>query len=190
MSETAPATTPYDFSFDRSAFAASFADKIQPLVVDEWGLSADAVAATEGDPDKVVALVVAETESSKALARKHLTEIVEVAGIKARSMEARLQALIGRLEAATGPMQARAAETQEALRERASQTQEVLRERAARTQEAFRELSEQGQHVIEEVRQAVPQAEEKVKENLWTALLASLGLGLLLGLVVGLSRGR
>ena len=106
MSETAPAA-PYDFAFDRDAFAAAFTQKIQPLVVDEWGLEADAVAETGGDPDKVIALVVSKTESSKALARKHLTEIVEVAGVKARGIEARLQALIGKLEDATAPVQAR-----------------------------------------------------------------------------------
>ena len=36
----------------------------------------------------------------------------------------------------------------------------------------------------------LPQAEAKVKENLWTSLLTALGLGLILGLVIGLTSGR
>lgn len=169
----------FAFDFDRDAFVQAFDGKVRPLVLAEWSLDADAVDETGGDPDAIVALVTAETESSKALVRKHLTEIAEVAGVKARGLEARLTRLISRLEGATAPVQ-----------ERVTQTQQAIQDRAVRTTEALRELSEQGHHVIEEVRQAVPQAEEKVKENLWTALLAALGLGVLLGLVVGLSRGR
>ncbi|MFT4977555.1 MAG: ElaB/YqjD/DUF883 family membrane-anchored ribosome-binding protein [Myxococcota bacterium] len=187
--EAAPAAG-HRFDFDRVAFVRAFADRVSPLVIEEWDLDEEAVAQTEGDPDQLVALVVAKTDSSKALARKHLTEIAEVAGVKARGLEARLVGLISRLEKATAPVQERVARTQEAFHERAARTGEALQDRATRTGEALRELSEQGQHVIEEVRQAVPQAEEKVKENLWTALLAALGVGLLLGLVVGLSRGR
>jgi len=185
--ETAPG---FAFDFDRAVFTAAFAEKVQPLVIDEWGLDPEAVAATGGDPDQLVTLVTEKTDSSKALARKHLSEIAEVAGVKVRGLEARLQGLIGRLEAATGPVGERAAQTQEALRARAAETQAAIHDRAARTQEALRELTEQGQHVIEEIQQAVPQAEETVKENLWTALLAALGIGLLMGLIVGLSRGR
>lgn len=177
--EGAAPSSGFAFEFDRDAFVEAFVGKVRPLVLAEWALDEDAVDETGGDPDAIVALVTAKTESSKALVRRHLTEIAEVAGVKVRSLEARLTRLISRLEGATAPVQ-----------ERVSQTQQAIQARAVRTSEAIRELSEQGHHVIEEVRQAVPQAEEKVKENLWTALLAALGLGVLLGLVVGLSRGR
>ena len=53
-----------------------------------------------------------------------------------------------------------------------------------------RQLRERGQHLAADVREAVPQAEEKLKENFWTTLLAALGIGVILGLLMGGSRGR
>ncbi|MEL6346457.1 MAG: hypothetical protein AAFV53_25325 [Myxococcota bacterium] len=162
------ASASYSFPFDRQMFVTAFADSVQPLILKEWpDLSADALSQTGGDPEKVVDAIAAQTDHSRALIRKHLVEIAQVAGVGATGLETRLLELIRQLEQTAG-----------------------LQERAERTREAVRELGEQGKHVIEEVRQVVPQAEEKMKDNVWTVVLAALGLGMLVGLVVGLTRGK
>ena len=167
--ETHNDTPATGFAFSREGFVAVFEEQVKPLILQEWdAVSATELAETGGEPEKVLALVVEKTDHSKARVRKHLNEIAEVAGVDAQGVEARLLRLLHRLESSAGPLQ----------------------ERAEQTREAVRELRDQGRVVLDEARQVFPRAEEKVKDNLWTALLASLGVGLLLGLIVGLSRGR
>jgi len=36
----------------------------------------------------------------------------------------------------------------------------------------------------------IPQAEAKVRDNLWTSLFTALGVGLVVGLLIGLTSGR
>lgn len=66
-----------------------------------------------------------------------------------------------------------------------------VRATAARIDEALRRLEERAGEVRDHVkRDLVPEAEQKVKENLLTSLLVALGLGLILGLLLGSRRGR
>lgn len=54
--------------------------KLKPLICQEWPeVDANALAATEGDYDKVVALVAKTTEHTKSLVRRHLAELTELA---------------------------------------------------------------------------------------------------------------
>ena len=52
-------------------------------------------------------------------------------------------------------------------------------------------LEAKSREIVGRVKEDVlPQAEAKVRENLWTSLLTALGLGLVLGLLIGLTSGR
>jgi hypothetical protein len=64
---------------DQAAFKRDFA-KVEPLVVDEWpALDKKALAATEGDLEKVVALVAEATPHTKPIVRAKLGELLVVA---------------------------------------------------------------------------------------------------------------
>lgn len=170
--ETATASNTFEFPFSNEGFAASF-DRIKPLIREEWpAIDEEALDATEADPAKIVALVADRTEHSKALVRKHLGEIAEVAGVGAANFEQRLVRLIHLLEEKAEPVQ-----------------QGVANARKQATK-LVHDVEERGGQLIDEVKQTVPKAEEKMKDNLWTSLLAALGVGVLLGLIVGLTRGR
>lgn len=140
--------------FSLTDFADLF-DDVRPLILAEWPtLDAKALDATNADVDAIITLVAANTKHSKALVRKHLSEMAEVAGVGAVGVEARLLRLLHLLEHQLEPLQ------------------------------------EGGRWAMEEMRQSMPQAKKKMRENLWTSMLASLGVGVLVGLVVGLTRGR
>ena len=160
------------FPFSAEGFSRSF-DAIRPLILQEWPqLTEEDLVAVDGDPEKIVEVVRQRTQHSRALIRKHLSEIAEVAGVDASGLEARLLRLVHALESQVGPVR------------------EKVKASGVRAEELADELGERGKVLLDEVKQTVPRAEEKLKENLWTTLLAALGLGLLVGLVVGLSRGR
>lgn len=66
-----------------------------------------------------------------------------------------------------------------------------VRATAARIDEALRRLEERAGVVRDHVKKdLVPEAEQKVKENLLMSLLIALGVGLVLGLLMGGRRGR
>ena len=63
---------------------------LQLLICDEWAeVDAKALEATEGDYDKVVALVASSTEHSKTLVKRHLAELVQIATEDAANRAAR-----------------------------------------------------------------------------------------------------
>jgi ElaB/YqjD/DUF883 family membrane-anchored ribosome-binding protein len=66
-------------SSGETRFAERF-DQLVPLIRDEWPqVDGDALAQTKGDYELVVALIATETEHSKALVKKQLDEISQVA---------------------------------------------------------------------------------------------------------------
>ncbi len=155
----------YVYPFDRDSFAAAFGD-VKKLILDEWpDVPSEALDATAGDPDNVVELVTKSTQHSKALVRKHMAEIAEVADIDSKTLEGRMVRLLHRLEQKTEPV--------------------VSGARAA-----VSELETQSARLRKDAGALQHQAEDKIKDNLWQSLIAALGVGLLLGLVVGLTRGR
>lgn len=165
MSDTASA-----LGFDAALFTESFAT-LRPLIRQEWpAVEEEALEATAGDAQKVVALIAERTERSQVRIRHTLADLVDFAGVETvpaekAGLEGRLLDVLQRLEKHVEPVQAQARQQAQQLRER-------------------------GQHLAEDMRAAVPQAEEKLKENFWTTLLAALGLGVILGLLMGGGRGR
>lgn len=151
--------------FSPEGFTAAF-PQIRPLVLDQWPeVDADALDGTEGDPDAVVVLVADATQHTKALVRKQLGELAEVAGVDASGIEARLVRLLHYLEGKAEPVAGEAKRLADTVRER-------------------------GEDVGKQVAGKVHEAEDTMKDNLWMSLLAALGLGLVAGLLVGLTRGR
>ena len=62
---------------------------------------------------------------------------------------------------------------------------------AARLESALNRMEERANQLRDRVKQdLVPEAEQKLKDNLLTSLLVALGLGLILGLLLGGRRGR
>lgn len=165
MATAATPTNSHEFPFSREGFASAWGD-VRSLLMEEWPqLDQARLDATEADPDKVVDLVTKSTDHSKALVRKQLGEIAEAAGVGAKGIEQRLVRLLHKLEQASEPV-------------------------VTGAQKTVQQLGERGQVIVDNAQQVAGRAEEKVKEHPWTALLAALGVGLLLGLLVGLTRGR
>ncbi|MFT6159514.1 MAG: hypothetical protein ACJAZO_000482 [Myxococcota bacterium] len=153
------------FPFSEDAFRGSFAE-VARLICEEWAaVDRETLDATEGDPQKVLDVVVAATGHSKVWVRKHLAEIAEVAGVDASGIEARLVRLLHFLEDKADPI------GQEAQR-------------------LAGQVREHGVSVGKTVAGSVEEAEATMKDNLWVSLIAALGLGVLAGLVMGLTRGR
>jgi hypothetical protein len=155
-----------DLPFDADGFTAAFAEHIRPLILEEWPeVDAAALDATGGEPQAVIRAIAAATQHSKVLIRKQLAELAEVAGVGATGLEGRLLRVLHYLEGKASPVQEGAEKLVEDLRER-------------------------GASVGKQVGRKMQDAEGTLKENLWVTLLGALGLGLLVGLIVGLSRGR
>lgn len=153
------------FPFSEDAFRGNFRE-VSRLVVQEWPeVDAEALAATEGDPHDVLSVVVEATGHTKVLVRKHLAEIAEVAGVESAGLEARLVRLLHFLEDTADPV-------------------------GKEAQRIAGQVRDQGERVGKRVAGSVQDAGDTVKENLWVSLLAALGLGMLAGLVLGLTRGR
>ncbi len=159
-------------TFDPQDFKASW-EVLRPLVLEEWpAVDSGKLDATSGDAEAVVEVVAEATEHTRTLVRQQLGELAGVAGLGQSALEQRLLRLITHLENEGERFSDRA-------REARDQAGKVLDE-----------AREQGRVVVDKVKERVPEAEETLKDNIWTALLSALGLGLLFGLIVGLSRGR
>ncbi len=153
------------FPFSEDAFRGSFSE-VARLICEEWPkVDREALDATEGDPQKVLDTVVAATGHSKVLVRKHLGEIAEVAGVDASGIEARLVRLLHFLEDKADPI------GQEAQR-------------------LAGQVRDRGVSVGKTVAGSVHEAEGTMKDNLWVSLIAAMGLGVLAGLIAGMTRGR
>jgi len=60
-----------------------------------------------------------------------------------------------------------------------------------RLNKVIHNLEEKTKHLVGQVRdEMLPQAEATVKENIWITILSALGIGLILGLILGLTSGR
>ncbi|MBL8743777.1 MAG: hypothetical protein JNK04_21860, partial [Myxococcales bacterium] len=148
----------------KAQFKESFAI-VTPLMKEEWpDLDGDALAATEGDLDRAVALVAAHLESTKAAARRQISELVDLATAQEAHRE--------RSNGAAKPNESGA---------RLPPLDDVMA--AIRRLELF--ATEEVKRVSSEV---VPAARAQAQKSMWTSLLIALGLGLFLGM--WLNRGR
>lgn len=163
------------FGFTEDAFRERWPE-IEALVRDEWpDVDSTALARTEGDPEAVVGVLASATDHTRTLLRKQLGELADVAGVGG-GLEVRLSRFLRRLEAESQAVGAQASQARE-------QAEEVLGDVRRRGQELADE-------VRREATERVPDVEERIKSNVWTSLLAALGLGVLLGMLVGGGRGR
>jgi ElaB/YqjD/DUF883 family membrane-anchored ribosome-binding protein len=104
------------------AFAATF-EALQPLIRAEWPVVDEAaLTETAGDYEKVVALVAKSTEHTKALVRRHLGELQQVAAEDAKGEAAS----DGTLAAAQRKLQ----ETLKGLQAKASELSDYVRTQA------------------------------------------------------------
>jgi hypothetical protein len=143
------------------AFAKAF-PALQPLICAEWtAVDPKALGATEGDYEKVVALVTSATEHSRTLVKRHLAELVQVA-----NEDAAKPATGGGGGAAKGEGMLGVAERS--------------------LQEALRRLQAKANEVADYVRKdALSDAKRKAEEHpLFVALLVAVGLGFILGFLL------
>jgi hypothetical protein len=156
-----PTRTSYKAQFKES-FAA-----VAPLMKEEWpDLDADALSATEGDLDQAVALLAAHLESTKAAARRQISELVDLAA----AQEAHRERSNGAAKPADDDAGAKLPPLDDVMA-------------AIRRLELF--ATEEVKRVSTEV---VPAARAQAQKSMWTSLLIALGLGLILG--IWLNRGR
>ncbi len=129
-------------------------DRVAPLIREEWPeVEQDALLETGGTLEKVVDLVAGKTERTKALVKRQLRELHEIATTAGKEKPS--------LDGALHEIEARA--------------REILEKIEAKGGEAAAQIK----------KEVVPKAEEKVKENLLTSLLITLGFGFILGILFG-----
>ncbi|MCK6523628.1 hypothetical protein L6R49_19635 [Myxococcota bacterium] len=150
---------------------AAHSDALTKLIVEEWGEDGRAaIEAAAGDHEALIVGLSERTGRTKALLRRQIAELDELA--RETGGPTTRQA---RPTAADGVAQAAAS----------------LSELGRRVEAAVREVEGRAQAALGEVTDTkLPQAEAKIRENLLTSLLMSLGFGLLVGIIVGGSLGR
>jgi hypothetical protein len=145
-------------ALSEESFRASFGT-LKDAILAEWpAIDGEALVATDGELEKVVALVATKTEHTKTLVRKHLAELSTIDSSRGDPGAPPLDAKL------TG-----------GARKLASQATEMFEKFEKRTADLVKEL--RGTVLVN--------AKDKVRENLLVSLLMALGLGLLLGLVFG-----
>jgi len=140
---------------------------IAPLILEEWSdLSQDSLLATAGELDPVVTYIASVTEQTRTLTRRQLRELYQLAlAEKTPKHSGRLSKTLTEL---TGkPI------SDTDLKD----TVELLEQRTEK--------------LIEQLKQEVlPELSQKVRNNVGGSLLTALGIGFILGLLLGGSRGR
>lgn len=146
----------------RAAFLESF-PKLEPVILAEWQqVDAAALSATQGDLDKVIAVLAEQTAHTKALLRKQLQELwqcvvePEQRGPKSEPSHRNTSRFAKNLH--------------DLLPESAD---DLLRELEARTARILRELRG---GLLKDTR-------HRVRENLLFSLLVTLGLGFIVGVL-------
>lgn len=147
-------------------FKANF-EAIAPLILEEWPtISSQNLMATDGELDRVVDCIAAATERTRVLIRHQLRELYHLAVVE--------------------PAQPRRSHLSERLSQLADrslsesdlkQTLDLLEER---TEDLLRQFK----------KDVLPELNEKVRNHVGGSLLTALGIGFVLGLLMGGSRGR
>ena len=154
-----------------TVFGTSFT-KLRPLVLAEWpDLTTRDVDDTEGDVERLVTLVATHTGHTRTLVRQHLSELggFSPAATRPSTLEERLTRLLEALE---------------------TSGDELPPDRDRGGRGLIGELRDEGRHLAEEVRESVSSTQRSLRDNFWTTLFATLGLGFIAGLLVGHRRER
>lgn len=162
-------------AFGKATFASAFS-ALRPLITAEWDAVDEAsLTATDGDLDRVVALVAERTERTKALIRRQLEELYRVALEPASSAP---RGGRGRARATRGDAQS-GDRTGEASG--APGVDQLLAELERRTAQIMREL--RGGFF--------DQTRDRVRGNVFFSLLVAIGFGFIVGvLFTGSSRAK
>lgn len=92
--------------------------RIRPLILEQWPqIDGDALEQTQGDYDLLVSLIATETEHSKALVKKQLGEISDVAQAKSGDKDEEQDNEIKRLQGMVDRLTARSQEVSNYVRE-------------------------------------------------------------------------
>lgn len=147
-------------------FQANF-EAIAPLILEEWpSLSSDRLRATAGDLDRTVDCIAEVTDRTRVMVRRQLRELYQIAVLEPPpSPPLRLA------ERLTGLANGTLSESD------LKQTVHLLEER---TEELLKQFK----------REVLPELDEKVRNNVGGSLLTALGIGFILGVLFGGSRGR
>lgn len=153
-------------SIDPDRFKANF-EAIAPLILEEWPtISPDSLMATEGELDPVVDCIATATDRTRALIRQQLRELYHLAVVE--------------------PVRPRRSPLSERLSQRLysplseSELKKTLDALEERTEELLKQFK----------KDVLPELNEKVRNNVGGSLLTALGIGFVLGLLMGGSRGR
>lgn len=155
--------------FGKTAFASAFS-ALRPAILSEWSELDEAVlAATDGDLDRVVALIAERTTRTKVLVRRQLEELFRVV---------------------TEPVP-------KAARGRA-RSAEPASERAAGgaatpgVDQLLAELERRTAHLMRELRGGLlDNTRDRVRGNIFFSLLVAIGFGFIVGvLFTGSNRGK
>jgi len=153
-------------SLSPDTFKASF-EAIAPLILEEWPtVPPDNLMATEGELDPVVDCIATATDRTRALVRQQLRELYHLAVVE--PVKPGRSPLSERLFPLTdSPL-----------------TESDLKKTIALLEERTEELLAQFKKDV------LPELNEKVRNNVGSSLLTALGIGFVLGLLFGGSRGR
>lgn len=105
---------------------------LKPLLLEEWpGLDGDAIDATGGDREQLIALIAEKTEHTRALVSRHLDELARLSGGKGKT-----DAVIGKLEASLRRLEGQATQVVDRVRD------ELVPSAQARVEEAQSKVQE------------------------------------------------
>ena len=149
----------------KTAFHAAW-ENLQPAILEEWSqVDAAALNDTDGELDKVVALIAERAVRTKALVRRQLTELYYVVS-----------------EPPVAPRSSHTASTDRSPKSAVPETVDAM----------LQELERRAAQVMRELRGGMLQdARGKVRENVFFSLLVALGLGFIVGVLFnGPGRGK
>jgi hypothetical protein len=149
----------------KTAFHAAW-ENLRPAILEEWSqVDATALNDTDGELDKVVALIAERAVRTKALVRRQLTELYYVVS-----------------EPPVAPRASHTASTDRSSKTAVPETVDAM----------LQELERRAAQVMRELRGGMLQdARGKVRENVFFSLLVALGLGFIVGVLFnGPGRGK
>ena len=155
---------------------------VHSLINEEWSdLDKDALSATKGNADEVVALISETLDCTKLRVRRQLGELVVLAtsGPNSSNAERKVSAMVERWEDKLQPY----------LDDGSKRVQKAREAMGNAIEEAQTKATEIKDKVGQHIETTLPEAEEMIKRNLWSSLLITLGLGMIFGLLWG-TRGR
>ena len=154
---------PKEAPLSKSEFASAFTE-LQPAILAEWSqVEAAALAATDGDLERVVSLIAEKTAHTKALIRRQLEELHRVL---------------------LAPPRPRPSSGHRARRGEAALPDSV--------DAMLHDLEERAAHLLRDLRgNMLSDARGKVQENVLFSLIIAVGFGFIVGvLFTGWGRGK